>query len=189
MRWARLKGGLVVASVAGLTVAGAPVTHAAPAQAASAQAGRTSVGNHCLVGTWHDNHNRTSTRMNGKRVVMHAGGGDIDHIAASGVDHDNWAASLPLVGPYLHHPLTEQVRGKNTQLIHASRQHHHLVMTVTELGWSAHSSNRYTYRGKHFTGYLNQSGVHTYRFRCTVTTLTFLGPKGKVTGTETRLSD
>jgi hypothetical protein len=183
MRWATLRGGLVAGGVVGLVVAGVPAAQAAPAHAS-----RTSVGDRCLIGTWHDNHNRTSTRMNGKRVVMHAGGGDVDHIAASGVDHDSWADSLPLVGRYLHHPLTEQVRGENTQLIHSSRKHHHLVMTVTEQGWSVHSTNRYTYRGKHFSGYLNQSGVHTYRFRCTATTLTFLGPKGKVTGTETRLS-
>jgi hypothetical protein len=174
---------VVAASLAGLAIAGLPAAHAG-----AARPSRTSVGDSCLVGTWHDNHGKTSTRWNGHQVAMRAGGGDVDHISASGIDHDNWAKSLPIVGTYLGHRLTEKVRGENTQLIHAHTVNHHAVITVTERGWSAKSSNRYVYRGKHSTGYLNQTGVHTYRYRCTATRLILMGPKGHVSGSETRLS-
>jgi hypothetical protein len=184
MRSSTLRYAVVVAGLAGLTLGGLPA-----AQAGATRAAKHSIGDSCLVGTWQDSHGRSSTRWNGHRVEMRAGGGDVDHISASGIDHDDWSQSRPLVGHYLGHKLTEKVRGHNTQLIHSATKHHHLQMTVTEQGWTAHSSNRYVYRGKHSKGYLNQTGVHVIRYRCTSTTLTLLGPKGHVTGHETRLSD
>jgi hypothetical protein len=66
---------------------------------------------------------------------------------------------------------------------------HHASLTLTERGWTATSTNRYVYRGHHSSGYLNQTGVHVVRYRCSSTTLTLLGPKGHVIGRETRLSD
>jgi hypothetical protein len=185
MRVGSLRRALVVLGAAGLAVAMLP---AGSAGADPARGGHHSIGAKCLVGTWVANHGRTTTRFNGLNVVMHAGGGDVAHIAASGVSHDNWAKSLPLVGNYRGHPLTEHIRGVNKQRLHAAKVGHHLELTVTELGWSPDSTNRYLYRGHHRPGYLNQVGVHTYRFTCTATTLTFKGPKGHVIGTETRTS-
>jgi hypothetical protein len=135
------------------------------------------------------NHQRTSTKWNGTTVVMHAGGGDVDHITKSGIDHDSWAKSAPLVGRFRGHPLTETVRGVNKLSIHAGKVAHHASLTMTELGWTSTSTNRYVYRGHHSKGYLNQTGVHIVRYRCSSTTLTFLGHRGHVIGTETRLSD
>jgi hypothetical protein len=187
MRSSALRYSVVVAGLAGLALAGVPSAQAGATHAT--HAGKHSIGDSCLVGTWQDSHGRSSTRWNGHRVVMRAGGGDVDHISASGIDHDDWSKSLPLVGHYLGHKLTEKVRGHNTQLIHSLTKNHHLEMRITERGWTAHSSNRYVYRGKHSTGYLNQTGVNLIRYRCNANTLTFLGPKGHVTGHETRLSD
>jgi len=179
-----LRSVLVAASAAGLALAIAvPAANARPAGT-----GRTTIGDKCLIGTWLDNHGRTTTKFDGVNVVMHAGGGDVDHITATGIDHSNWMKSQPLVGKYRGFPLTETIRGTNKQLLHASKVGHHLELTVTERGWSAGSTNTYVYRHHHRPGYLNKIGVHTYRFRCTATTLTWMGPKGHVIGTETRQS-
>jgi len=176
----------VVAGLAGLTLAGLP----APSATAT-DAHRPAVGDRCLIGTWHDNANLTSTRWNGTHVVMRAGGGDVEHVFASGVDRDNWQKSKPLVGTVKGHRLVEKVRGLNTMVWRASGRvgsRKPAKLTQIELGWSASSTNRYVYRGKHSNGYLNQKGRYPFRYTCTSTTLTFYGKKGRSKGTETRIS-
>jgi len=138
----------------------------------------------CLVGTWHDNAGTTSTEWDGHRVTMHAGGGDVDHITAKGVDHDNWYKSKPAYGTYQGSRLKETIRGINKITFTVSKGKIH----VTEDGWNSKATNKYVYRGQHSTGYLNQTGHSTVRYRCTAKKLTYLNKKGKVTGTETRKS-
>lgn len=178
-----LRHALFAAGVLALAAASLPAAQAAPARSA-----HHSIGDKCLIGTWVNGHSQSKTIFNGVKVVMHAGGGDVDHISKSGIDHDNWMKSMPLVGKYRGHPLTEQIRGKNKQLLHASKVGHHRELTVTERGWAPGSTNRYLYRGHHRPGFLTMTGTHTYRFRCTATTLTLMGPKKHVIGVETRIS-
>ncbi|HTW21152.1 MAG TPA: hypothetical protein VME70_13180 [Mycobacteriales bacterium] len=178
---------LAAIGAAALALAGGSAGAATPASSGAHQA-HHKVGDKCLVGTWLAGHSRTRTEFDGHSVVMHAGGGDVMHVTKSGTNHDNWKKSLPLTGHFQGHPLTEVIRGTNTQLLHATKVGKHLELTVTERGWSAGSTNRYTYRGHHRPGYLSQVGVHTYRFTCTATTLTLLGPKGHRIGVATRTS-
>lgn len=184
MRITALRYSLAVTGAAALALAAGPASATTPA----AVAAHTTVGSKCLIGTWVAGHGRTTTKFEGRNVVMHAGGGDVMHIAASGINHDSWMKSLPLTGRVHGHTLTEVIRGRNTQLLHAAKVGKHLELTVTERGWSQGSTNRYTYRGHHQPGYLNQIGVHTYRFACTSTTLTLMGPRGHRIGIATRTS-
>jgi hypothetical protein len=183
MRLSSLRYSVVGLGVAGLVVAGLPA-----ATAGAAPSKTPAVGDRCLIGTWRDNHGVTSTKWNGHTVKMRAGGRDFDHISASGIDRDGWNSSKPLVGKLAGHRLTERVRGTNTLLFRAHRHGHVNTLVETEKGWGKHSINRYVYRGKHSTGYLNQTGTFTLQFRCSLTTLTYLGKKGRVRGTETRVS-
>jgi hypothetical protein len=183
MRSGWLRYSIVAVSAGCLAIAGLPA-----AGAGAATSGQPPIGDRCFVGTWHDNGGRTTTRWLGKTVVMHAGGGDYDHISNSGADRDGWSASKPLVGKVAGHRLKERVRGNNHLLIRVHRSGHGGTVTLTEQGWGPKSTNRYLYRGKHSKGYLNQTGTFSYGFRCTLTTLTFLGPKGHVLSTETRVS-
>jgi hypothetical protein len=174
---------LLTASATALVLAGLPATTADAALATSSPR----IGDGCLVGTWHDKAGRTSTLWQGHRVPMRAGGGDIDHIAGNGIDHDNWRKSKPIVGHYAGHRLTERIRGVHKQRLTATGHGHSGTLTIVNRGWSAHSTNTYVYRGHHSTGYLNQSGSVTVRYRCNATTLRLI-KKGKVVGTENRLS-
>jgi hypothetical protein len=185
MRSVALKTSMVAVATAGLAIAGLPAAHAATDRAGAPPA----LGNSCLVGTWRDNPGLTSTQWNGTVVGLHAGGGDIDHIAATGLDQDNFAKAKPAVGTYRHHRLTMTVHGLNTQRLAATGSGAHATIRFIEKGWSAASSIHFTYRGHHSTGYLNGAGVsHHYHYTCTAKTLTFTGHKGNVIGTETRLS-
>jgi hypothetical protein len=190
LRVTRLKRTVVVAGVAGLTMsAGLMMSGVTPAAGAGLHsANKPAVGDHCLVGTWRDNGGQTSTKWNGHHVVMHSGGRDYDHISAAGTDRNSFATSKPSVGRIGGHRLTERVRGTNRLRLHATGRGRVHQLAVTELGWSKRAINRYRYRGKGSTGYLNQTGSYTYRFRCTLTTLTFLGRKGHPRGSETRIS-
>jgi hypothetical protein len=183
MRGSTLRVASIAAGIAGLALGGLPAAHAATHGAAK----RPAIGDSCLVGTWHDNAGKTTTNWDGHTVKMHAGGGDVDHIFASGIDKDNWQSSKPIVGKYQGHKLTEQIRGHNKVRFAARPNAHPAKLTITELGWTAKSSNRFVYRGQHSTGYLNQSGTIASTYRCTSTTLTYL-MKGKVVSTETRVS-
>jgi hypothetical protein len=185
MRSVALKTSMVAVATAGLAIAGLPAAHAATDRVGAPPA----LGNSCLVGTWRDNPGLTSTQWNGTVVGLHAGGGDVDHIAATGLDQDNFAKAKPAVGTYRHHPLTQTIHGLNTQRLAATGSGKHATIRFIEKGWSAGSSIRFTYRGHHSTGYLNGAGVsHHYHYTCTAKTLTFTGHKGNVIGTETRLS-
>jgi hypothetical protein len=140
---------------------------------------------HCLVGTWRDGHEQESTLWAGHKVKMHYSGGDVDHFFAKGVDKDTWAHSHVQHGKYAGSTLSETIRGKLTE---------HLQMTgkgrlrVTSGAWSKSSTNTYVYRGQHSVGYLNSVTAYTVRFRCTAKKLTYLNKKGKVVGSETRIS-
>jgi hypothetical protein len=173
----------IAAGIAGLVTVGLPA-----AAASGAPSAKPAVGDPCLIGTWHDNAGTTSTLWNHKKVVMHAGGADIDHINAAGIDHDNWRRSKRLVGTSAGYKLVEHIRGVNTEKMVASGSDDKRKLKVTEQGWAKHSTNKYIYNGHHYTGYLNQSGHSTARYRCTAKTLTWLTHKGKVRGTETRTS-
>lgn len=160
--------------------------HAATPAPVPATAQRTATTiDHCLVGTWHDNRGLSSTQWDGQKVVMHMRGGDIDHIASNGHDHDSWMHAKPEYGTYQGYRLKEVVRGHNLLVFRKTGTGR---MRATERGWSSGSTNRYVYRGQHSTGYLNQSGHSTVRYRCTAKKLTWLTKKGTVSGTETRIS-
>lgn len=173
-------------SIVGITLIAvtAPLSSAQAASRPAHVAG-VSVGDSCLVGTWHDNQGFFSTLWNGQKVKLHGGGGDIDHISADGTDHDNWMHSKPSYGTYQGYRLKETVRGHNLLRFHKVAAH---KLRNVELGWSSGSTNKYVYRGSHYTGYLNQSGTSASYYRCNATTLTWTTKKGKVLGTETRLS-
>lgn len=188
MRLSALKYAVVALSAAGITAAGLPMATAGAAGATAAGAGSARIGDRCLVGTWRDHGGRTSTNWNGHKVTMHSRGGDFDHISASGVDHDSWHSSKPLVGRFQHHRITERIRGFNTLLLRTHGRPGHRSVTMSERGWSAHSRNTFVYRGKRSTGYLSQSGRVSVGFRCSLTTLTFLSRHGHVIGRETRVS-
>jgi hypothetical protein len=177
----------LVAGITGLALTALPTGGVTASQAAAAGSPRPAIGDRCLIGTWHDNHGVTSTLFGGRQVRMHARGGDIDHISGSGIDHDNWRKSKPVVGHLGGHKLTERIRGVNRMRLHAARKHGKRTLTVTELGWSKASTNRYVYKGKHTTGYLNPNATSILRYRCTATTLTFRRHH-TVVSTETRLS-
>lgn len=182
MKLSALTLSLLTGSVTALVVGGLPATTAGATLTTS-----PAVGDKCLIGTWHDNPGRTSTIWNGQKVPMRAGGGDVDHIAANGIDHDNWHKSKPNVGTYAGHRLTERIRGVNSQQLTATGHGHTRTLKIVELGWTSNSTNKYVYRGHHSTGYLNQTGTFKVRYRCSATTLRYI-KKGKVVGTETRLS-
>lgn len=139
----------------------------------------------CLVGTWHDHAGPSSTRWNGHLVKMHYRGGDIDHIARSGVDHDNWVHAKRSVGTYQGSQLTELIRGHNLLTFKQAGKGR---LHVTEDGWSNDSTNTYVYQGQHSTGILNPSGHWTDYYRCTAHKLSWLSRSGKVLSTETRRS-
>jgi hypothetical protein len=188
MRLSSLRRSMVALGVAGVLLSATVVAGLPAANAAAERSKGPAVGDRCLIGTWRDNGGVTSTRWNGHHVKMHARGGDFDHIHASGLDRDGWDSSKRLVGKLAGHRLTERVRGNNSLLLRAHRHAHGGIVVETEQGWGKRATNRYVYRGKHSRGYLNQTGTFTFRFRCTLTTLTFLGKKGGVRGTETRVS-
>lgn len=181
----------VVAGAAALAVGSLPSVAAGGAQSGRApRAGshHSAIGDKCLVGTWHDESGQSSTIWNGKKTPMHYKGGDVDHISSSGVDHDHWNHSKALVGHVNGSKLTEHIRGTNKQKISASGHGKKATLHIVEKGWSKNSTNKYVYQGKHYTGYLNQTGHNNERYSCSSKKLKFYNKKGKVTGTETRVS-
>jgi hypothetical protein len=142
------------------------------------------IGAHCLIGTWHDDAIRTSTIFDGHRVRMRYRGGDIDHIFASGIDHNSWVHAKSLFGRYKGHRLKQTIRGHNRVRFKVVGPHR---IRYTEKGWSKGSTNRYLYRGRHHPGRLPQSGSIVETFHCTARTLT-LSRKGTVLARETRRS-
>jgi hypothetical protein len=150
---------VVVATVIGV------LAHSAIGSVSSA-AKPVGIGDSCLIGTWRDGEGHNSTRWNGQQVSMYGGGGDIDHMSASGTDEDTWGVeSKPLYGTYQGHALKEMIRGYNTLAIHAMKSGHRL--SVTEDGWSAASTNRFVYEGRRYSGYLSQHGTTYYNYECT----------------------
>jgi hypothetical protein len=181
MRRSFVKATTVAFAAAGLIAIGLPAANART----DAPAAPAKLANSCLVGSWHDNGGRTTTRFEGHRVVMRARGGDIDHITATGHDTDAWAGSKPAVGTFRGHRLVETITGHNSLLLSAKGK----KLTYTEKGWTAGSKNRYVYQGKKSKGYFNPFGtVFTAKYTCSATRLRFFGPKGRPVGSETRLS-
>jgi hypothetical protein len=181
----------VVAGTAALAVGSLPAAATGGTRAGHAArppAHHAAVGDKCLVGTWHDNAAKSSTIWNGKKTPMHYHGGDVDHISSSGVDHDHWNHSKAFVGHVDGSKLTEHIRGENKQTFSASGHGKKATVRIVEKGWTKSSTNKYVYQGKHYTGYLNQTGHNSVRYSCTSKTLTYYNKKGKVTGTETRTS-
>jgi hypothetical protein len=138
----------------------------------------------CLIGTWHDNPGLTSTIWNQRKVQMHAHGGDIDHINASGIDHDNWRPSKKIVGKAQGHKLVERIRGVN----HTQWSTNGNKLKQVEQGWSSGATNKYVYEGHHYTGYLDQTGTFHERYTCHGKKLKYFNKKGKKLGSETRIS-
>jgi hypothetical protein len=171
---------IVAATASTLALGGLPA-----ADGVAPHATKPRIGHRCLIGTWRDGKGVSSTLWNGHKVKMRYGGGDVDHIHASGRDTDNWTHSKPFIGKVKGHKLKEVIRGHN--VLHFKSIGRHKLRT-TEKGWSKGSTNRYVYRGKHVHGYLNQHGHHTQYFRCTAKTLTWKTKKGKVVGKEFRIS-
>jgi hypothetical protein len=180
-----VKASLTITSVLALTLAGLPAAHAAGAHPAKAP----TLHEHCLIGTWRDVSERTTTQWNGSIVAMRSGGGDVDHISADGTDHNSYGKAKPLIGRYRGHRLAERVRGVNLQRMSTTGHGKHARVTLHERGWSASSSIHFSYRGHRSTGYLNQAGVHSYHYTCTAKTLTYFGKKGTVLETEARVRD
>jgi hypothetical protein len=175
----------LLAGITGLAVVAFPLGGASGRPHARSQ--RPAVGDTCLIGTWHADREVSQTNYNGTMVTMRSRGGDVDHIGKSGIDRDNWKHSTPAVGRLQHHRLTERIRGVNRSRLRVARHQGKRILTITELGWSKGSSNRFVYRGKHSRGYLSQNGSTRVRYRCTATRLTVLR-HGKVVVIETRLS-
>jgi hypothetical protein len=172
LQWTAAMAGTVTLSAvtlcaAGLCAVGLPAAGAAARALPAARFTHT-----CLVGTWHDERGRTYTEWGGHRVAMRGGAGNIDHILATGVDHDIWGRhAKPYYGTYRGHRLKEVLRGRNTVRIKGTGKSDKL--RLAEEGWSAGSTNIYTYRGRKYSGYFNQSGTYTMYFRCTARTLTW----------------
>lgn len=156
-----------------------------PGAGGAARPAGPKIGDRCLVGTWRDRGGVTSTTVDKTRVRLTYHGGDVDHIHATGWDHDSWTHSKPLVGRYKGHRIEQRIRGHNLLRLRVVGGH---KLRTTEKGWSKGSTSRYVYRGHHLTGTLPQHGHYVQRFRCTAKTLTFLTSKGKVVSTETRVS-
>ncbi|MGO8958672.1 MAG: hypothetical protein ACLQFR_15070 [Streptosporangiaceae bacterium] len=168
-------------AVAGLIAVGLPA-----AQASAHVLAASTLGHACLVGTWRDNGGLTSTQWDGHTVAMRGGAGNLDHISASGKDHDFWGSKAkPYYGKYLGHTLKEVIRGRNTITISGKASSDKL--RLTEDGWSRGSTNTYTYEGHTYSGYLNQHGTFTQYFRCTADKLTWRSTK-RITDTESRIS-
>jgi hypothetical protein len=190
MRNDALKYSIVAIATAGLAAIGLPAATGATTLATNphALAAPPPLGNTCLVGTWHDNGGWTSTQWNGSQVSLQAGGGDVDHIASTGLDTDSFAKAKPAVGTYRKHRLTQRVHGTNSLQLRATGHGKHAKLRYVEKGWTAASSIHFAYHGHHTTGYLSQEGVHSYHYTCTAKKLTIFGHKGNVLETETRTS-
>jgi hypothetical protein len=141
--------------------------------------------NPCLVGTWRDHAGRMNTMWDGHQVTMHGGGGNIDHIFATGIDQDSWNSAKPFYGTYQGHTLEEIIRGDNTlSLVNTV---HGNELQIAEDGWSAGSTNKYIYKSRTIVGYLAKNGSSTMNhFRCTTHKLTWYSDG--IIDTETRIS-
>jgi hypothetical protein len=159
---------------------GVSMSAMAPASAGPAR----TVGDSCLVGTWHDNAYTAYTRWEGHNVKMRYGGNDFDHITATGYDHDNWDKSKPGYGRYAGSRLKQLVRGIDVQTMHATKSTHEI--TVTLVRWE-HGKNLYWYRGTKYIGWLAKHYKYTVHYACGAHTLKWIS-KGKVYDTETRVS-
>ena len=147
------------------------------------------IGDACLVGTWQDNGGHSTTTYNSTTVQLTGGGGNLDHIAASGTDNDVFGpTSLPFYGTYNGSTLEEALQGEQVLSLRANPGKHQL--TFVSRGWTVGSTVKYVYQGSTTTGTFNTptSTPTVDGYRCTASTLTWLA-KGKVTDTETRASD
>jgi hypothetical protein len=143
------------------------------------------IGDKCLVGTWLDKKNTESVIVKHNLVTMTGKGGDIDHIHASGVDHDNWANSRPLYGTIGEDQVKEVIRGINTVRFQPGAPG---GLQETEVGWSADNTNTLTYQG-HTTNKKNSNtGQDGVFYKCSAKKLTWLSGASTVVGHETRLS-
>lgn len=119
---------------------------------------------------------------------MKGGAGNVDHIFATGKDHDSWVQSKPFYGKYRGHTLKQVIRGHNTVTIRGKA--HSDKATVTEDGWSRGSTNTTPMKAASTSDihrYLDQRGTATEDVRCTAHTLRWRIKK-RTTDTETRVS-
>jgi hypothetical protein len=155
------------------------------AQLASAQVSTTALGGQaCLVGTWRDDGGRTAVEWRGHLVAMHGSAGDVDHIRVSAKDTNVFARSKPLYGTYRGHSLKEVIRGVNHFSLRA--QAHTSRLRWIEHGWSARSTNTFTYKGISSRGNFAQTGTFTFSFTCTAHRLVLIQKSYR--DTETRIS-
>ena len=145
----------------------------------------TPLAHSCLVGTWRDGKEHFSINWHGHKVAMNGGAGNVDHIFASGEDHDTWNKARPFYGNYQGHKLKEIIRGHNTLAI--SKVANSRKLLLKETGWDAGATNTYTYEGQKSQRYLKQSGGSQYIFRCTAHKLIWR-QSGHTVDTENRIS-
>jgi hypothetical protein len=147
------------------------------------------IGDACLVGSWSDNGGHSVTEFDDTTVAMTGGAGDIDHIAASGTDTDTFGPdAFPNYGTYNGNTLEQEFQGEQVIKLHANPAKHQLTAVYT--GWTVGSTSEYIYQGSTTDGVFNKPSTTPtiYSYSCTATTLTW-AYHGKVTDTETRLSD
>jgi hypothetical protein len=119
---------------------------------------------------------------------MYGSEGNVDHIAASGVDTDVYGPdTFPEYGTYNGSTLEVDLQGEAKQIIHAHPSKH--TASVLADGWTVGSTAKYVYQGSTSQGYFDKPSTKpvTQGYRCTATTLVWT-EKGKTTETETRVS-
>jgi hypothetical protein len=146
------------------------------------------VGDACLIGTWRANGSHQTAKYNGTTVQMYGSEGNVDHIAASGVDTDIYGPdTFPEYGTYNGNSLEADLQGEAKEIIRAHPSKHNA--SVLADGWTVGSTAKYVYQGSTSQGYFDPPSKTptTEGYRCTATTLTWT-EKGKTVETETRIS-
>jgi hypothetical protein len=146
------------------------------------------VGDACLIGTWRANGVHQTAKYDGVTVQMYGSEGNVDHIAASGVDTDVYGPdTFPEYGTYNGSSLEVDLQGEAKEIIHAYPAKHNA--SVLADGWTVGSTAKYVYQGSTTQGYFDKPSTKpiTEGYRCTATTLVWT-EKGKTVETETRVS-
>jgi hypothetical protein len=180
-------GGSTASGSAGPTANPASPAASTSASAPASPATQPPIGDSCLVGTWKDGGYTTNANWQGTEVPMTGAGGNLDHIAASGTDHDVYDGASTLTGTYKGSTLTESIRGTSLSTIKADPTTH--TATAVSLGWTSGSTTTFLYQGQTTTGGFDKASgqsVH-YSYICTATTLTWMSD-GKMVDNETRVS-
>jgi hypothetical protein len=166
--------GLLAALAALVVATPTSVGLAAPAAPAAPSAARaTTVGDHCLVGTWRARQAVVPIEFHHKVVEMHYGGGDYLHIFANGTAVDHYDKSRVLEGFPNGFPLELHIRGTFTERLKglegtsAGKDNDLKILHESAGGWNAGSEVRATYNGKkvkfHFSGFRAHFDGYTCR--------------------------